>query len=381
MGVIVWVSLFIIYYNFDGYLRVLKTIKFIRLKKTKENEYKETILPTITVLLTVYNEEKGIIEKIDNILKQEYQKDKLRVLVASDGSTDKTDELVLSYKNPNISLFRPSKRVGKSDTQNKAIETINDDIIIFTDCDTRFQSDCIIELIKPYNSTNVGCTTAHLLFTNDTEGNISQGQSYYWNYELQLRNIESELNCLAVATGACMSIRTSLFEPFSATYGEDCILPLDTIIKDYKVCHVKSAIAYDTMPDSQRGEFKARVRMTLRNWQGTWSRPSLLNPMIYPKYAFAIWSHKILRWLTPVFLIISTLASAYLATISILYMVVFIFLFSFYIIGLIGFVASRQEITLPRYFKVIYSFMLANMGFLVGLWQVLSGASIKKYTD
>lgn len=379
MDIIIWVLLFIIYYNFDGYLRLLKIISFIKLRDKKIHKYKGNILPSVTVLLTVYNEEAGIVEKIDDILKQEYPKNKIHILVASDGSTDNTDALVLNYGNPNVNLFRPLERRGKSDTQNKAIKTIKDDIILFTDCDTRFEACCLLELVKPFEDDAIGCTSAQLLFKNDKKGNVNQGQSFYWNYELQLRNLESQLNCLAIATGACMCMRIELFKPFSATYGEDCIIPLDIVSQGFKVFHVKLAIAYDKMPDSQDGEFNARVRMTLRNWQGTWSRSSLLNPIKHPKYAFALWSHKLLRWLSPIFLISLTISSAYLANTSIIYSIVILILLASYIIGIIGFFSSKQGKVLPIYFRIIYSFMLANAGFLVGLWYAFIGKKIRKY--
>lgn len=378
MEFVFWVSLFVIYYVFDGYLRLLKIICFFKLNK--KHTYNEYILPKVTVLLTVYNEEDAVIEKIEDILKQKYPLESLHILVASDGSNDKTEMLVLDYNNKNVSLFSPSKRLGKSDTQNKAIETIKDGLIIFTDCDTRFEKNCLSELVRPFEDSSIGCTTGHLLFINTLEGNIAQGQSSYWNYELNLRRLESQLNCLAVATGACMCIRKELFKPFEATYGEDCILPLDTIEEGSKVSHITTAIAYDKMPDTQRSEFNTRVRMTLRNWQGTWSRSELLNPFKYPKYSFSLWSHKLLRWLTPVFLIFLTISSAYLANSALFYYVAILGILTSYIIFVIGFFANKRGKLLPKYLRIIYSFILANLGFLVGLIKAISGKSIKHYT-
>lgn len=383
MSFLVFILLFLVYYTYDGYLRLLIIVAYFKFNKTVVDENKFTIenLPSVTILLTVYNEGSNVVEKIKDILEQDYPDEKLKVLVASDGSTDNTDQLVQDFGHPQVSLFRPEKRRGKSDTQNKAIKTISSELVLFTDCDTRFKANFIKELVYPFIKKEVGCTSGMLLFRNASRSNISSSQSRYWNYELQIRDFESKLGCLAVATGACMAVRLELFESFSATYGEDCIVPLDTVLKGYTVTHVKSAVAYDKTPETQRTEFKARVRMTLRNWQGTWSRPALLNPVKNPKYAFALWSHKILRWLTPVFLILATIISFITASDSLFNSLVIVTLLIIYVIALIGYLAEKRNKNMPKIVSLIYSFLLANTGFLVGLWLAIIGKRISIYRE
>ena len=382
MDIVLIILVLLIIYAFDGYLRILKLLVHFKSGLNKNNNTNQASNDelTVTILLTVFNEGDNVVEKITDLLKQDYPREKLTILVASDGSSDNTDQLVQDYQHPQVQLFRPQLRQGKSDTQNQAIATIDTDIVLFTDCDTRFKAGFIKELMKPFREKSVGCTSGLLLFRNAKNSNIASSQSRYWNYELQIRELESQLGILAVATGACMAVRLNLFKAFSKTYGEDCIVPLDTVLAGYWVKHVKTAIAYDKTPETQRTEFKARVRMTLRNWQGTWSRADLLNPLKHPGYAFALWSHKILRWLTPVWLILLTILSFIAAFHSLFGLIVFVLLMVLYELAIYGFFAEKHNWKMPRLVNLAYSFMLANVGFLVGLWQAMTGRQITIYS-
>ena len=376
-----WLSLFSVYYVYHGY-RVFLELALLFMKNTTDlaEETKESAVPFVTVLVTVHNEEKGIGEKIDNILEQDYPQQQFEVLVASDGSTDATDSIVESRAQnvPRVRLFRPANRKGKTDTQNEAVTHARGSIIIFTDCDTFFSDDFLAKLVHAFARQDVGCATGRLFFLGEHENTISTSQGYYWNYEIRIRELESKLGVLAVASGACMAVRKELFRPMKAAYGEDCILPLDVVLQGYKVVHVPDAIAYDRMPATVSGEFRTRVRMTLRNWQGTWARAELLNPFRYPAYSWALWSHKILRWLSPYLLIALTVSSVMLAGRSPIFLSVYYGLWSLFFAGIIGYIVQRQKIKVPL-FGMVYSFLLANAGFFLGTIQAVLGRKITKY--
>ena len=379
--VVFWISLFSVYYVYHGYGVLLDlALFFIKNKTDLDWKTTETAVPFVTVLVTVHNEEKGIGKKIDNILEQDYPQQQFEILVASDGSTDATDSIVESRtrKVPSVRLFRPVNRKGKTDTQNQAIAYARGSIIIFTDCDTVFSKDFLAKLVHAFARQDVGCATGRLFFLGEQENSISTSQGYYWNYETRLRELESNLGVLAVASGACMAVRKELFRPMEAAYGEDCILPLDVILQGYKVVHVPDAIAYDRMPATASGEFRTRVRMTLRNWQGTWARAELLNPFRYPAYSWALWSHKVLRWLSPYLLIALALSSVMLAGRSPIFLLVYYGLWILFFAGIIGYVMQRQKTEVPLV-GTVYSFILANAGFFFGTIQAVLGRKITKY--
>ena len=366
-----WASFCILFYVYFGYLFLLKLIALVTRKTTPRFPVLDDgSLPTVTILLTVHNEENAIRTRLDNLLAQNYPKNKFAIVVASDGSTDSTNNIVAEYAAIHPIKLITTERLGKSGAQNKAIGQINSDIILFTDAQTHFEPTYTREIASPFIDPQIGCVTAQLLFET-TPGTLSGGQGYYWSYELRLRQIESDLGLLAVASGAAMAQRRSLFKSLPASVGEDCIVPLDVLLQGAKVIHQPTAIAYDLMETKPSREFRTRIRMTMRNWTGTWMYPELLNPLHHCGYSFALWSHKLLRWLASIFYFYLLFISFYLVLHG-------------DIIGWGGMLFSG--LTLVQWLNergiikqtvpcsaLVYSFTVANAGFFVGLLKALSG--------
>ncbi len=378
MEFIFWLSLSGLVYVYQVYLWVLKMLTMFQGTQTSEHaDLGEVALPTTTVLLTVCNEEQKIEQRVRNILECGYPEGKLEILVASDGSTDKTEEIVtrLGETSP-VRLFRSGGRLGKTETQNRAIAVIRSEIVVFTDADTVFHPDFLKEIAKPFSRMLTGMVSANLLFAK-AGNSVSEGQGFYWNYELKLRRHESSLGMLAVGSGQCMAARTALLKPMPAFVGEDCIVPLDIVLQGFQVIHQPSAIAFDQMESEPEREFRTRVRMTLRNWVGTWLRAELLNPFVHPGYAFSLWSHKLLRWLSP-FMLIACAASLIILHINGRYEVLFMTMVTTLLLSAAGWVGERLGRSIPIASHG-YGFLLANAGFLVGVLKAVSGAKIITY--
>jgi cellulose synthase/poly-beta-1,6-N-acetylglucosamine synthase-like glycosyltransferase len=376
MIVLFWICTFILYYIYDGYLRLLRLLPAFHHSENSSNTY--DISPKVTVLVTVFNAEGVISDRIRNILDSDYQADKIEIIVASDGSDDRTDEIINTFGGERVRLFRPNKRIGKTDTQNRAIAWAKGEIVIFTDADTRFERTFLRRITSPFSDPQVGGVDGHLFFIKEERSGISKSQGFYWDYELKLRQLESRIGILAVASGACLAIRRDLFHPMGAEYGEDCIVPLDIVLQGYKIIHASDAIAFDQMEHKTEKEFQTRVRMTIRNLQGTFSKGLLLNPLRAPGYALALWSHKILRWFSPIFLILLTISSIYLIDRSnFFYFSSFLMLF-FYASAFLGWIAERRGWRIPLA-NLVFSFVLANLGFLVGIIKAICGHRITAY--
>ncbi len=369
------VSVLFLFYIYAGYRLVLKVIVFFSTSTKKARSYcyhSENDLPFLTVLITVFNEKAVIERRIDNILSCDYPREKLDVLIASDGSTDGTDDLVRKFNDSCVRLYRPEYRTGKSDTQNQAVSKAKGEIVVFSDADSEFDRNFLRAIVLPFANPEVGGVDGHLQFIASGGSAISQSQGSYWRHELEIRKLESDLGILAVASGACMAVRKKLFLPLAASVGEDCLVPLNVVLQGAKMIHSVDAITYDEMPSSVRGEFNTRVRMTLRNWQGTWMFPELLNPFKNPGIAFALWSHKILRWLSPFFLISWLL----LGLGSLLNETVFPYTLNggvsllFLLAALAGAIASYFKIRFPIA-GAVYGFCVANTGFLIGVLRAV----------
>ena len=375
----------ILYWVYDGYGRCLQLLVLLSRKNSEASgggeDFKANSWPSITVLLTVHNEEIVIRRRIENILRCNYPAEKLCVVIASDGSTDSTNEIVRSFSHRGVRLFE-SPGLGKTGTQNAAIRTIESDLIAFTDADILFDTDWCKQVARRFRNPQVGAVDGRALYEAPTSDALQASQGFYWTYELKLRLLESQLGILAVVAGACFAIRRSLFMTMDPAIGEDCIVPLDVVTQRHLVVHEPLAIArFDSEEDSSI-TLRRRIRMTLRNWQGTWTRSHLLNPLRHPGYAFALWSHKLLRWLSPLFLATATVSSLVQlilapSLISALFFAPFGGLFA---LAGIGWLSARRHLQIPGT-GAAYSFLVANVAFLIGIWRAVTGHRIHSYRN
>ncbi len=369
------ISAALLYYVYHGYLLTLRLLAMWFTDTRELSAHDE--FPSVTMLITVRNEERRIRACLDGILSLDYPRDRIDILVASDGSTDRTNAIVGEYAGRAPVRLLTFAQVGKSAAQNAAIAQAVTEIIALADAESEFDRSYLRNITRPFLDPRVGCVTGNL-HMHRGKGAVAEGQSWYWRYELKLREFESRLGILAVASGSAMAFRRLAFRPLPPDVGEDCLIPLDCVLQSLRVVHATTALAWDSMNDEESREFEARVRMTLRNWVGTWRRSQLLNPLRHPGYAFGLWSHKMLRWLSPAFLIAMTFSSFFLVGAPGLLALPPIAIGAFYFLGLVGWLAQARGIRVPVA-SLVYSFCLANLGFLVGVTRALMGGSIVSY--
>ncbi len=374
MMVVVLASVTVLAYIYGGYYLLLR---LAARRAPPPGPAAAAPLPALTVLITVRNEQAEIRARVQNVLDCEYEDARLEVLVASDGSTDATDSLVREFTDPRVRLLRLEGGAGKSAVQNRALATARGEIIVFTDAATRFAPGFLREIAAPFHSREVGGVDGHLLFVADAAAPPAQAQGYYWRQELRLRELESALGTLAVASGACLAARASALKALPPTVGEDCVVPLDIVRAGLRMVHASRALAYDRLESGSHGEFRARVRMTLRNWQGTWLYPDLLNPLRHPRLAWTLWSHKLLRWLSP-FFVLTWLSSSLALAVSgsaLRAAAAPAGVFVIMVLILIAVPPARSA----RGWRIAWSFLVANAGFALGVAQALAGRRIVTY--
>jgi cellulose synthase/poly-beta-1,6-N-acetylglucosamine synthase-like glycosyltransferase len=373
--VLFWASAGLLGYVYWGYGAILRLVVALNRRRGQTGGFENGAWPSVTVLLTVHNEQDQIENRLTNLSEQVYP-GQIKILVCSDGSDDATEEITARFRGPySVRLIR-TERLGKSGAQNIAMREIASDLVILTDAETRFDVKCVRELAATFSDKSVGCVTANLRF-GEQPGVIARSQGLYWGYELTLRNLESRLGILAVTSGQAMALRRSLFRELPSFAGDDCIIPLDIVAQGYKVVHGSDALAYDIMESEQHTELRARVRMTMRNWTGTWQYPNLLNPFARPGYAFALWSHKLLRWLASASLVGMGVGSIGMLVTSTEVLPAYGFLI-FLGAGAFGWWADRSGRSVPVA-GTVYSFCLANVGFLIGLTRATLGHRITAY--
>ncbi len=371
-----WVWLILILYPWLGYPLTLMVMARFAGKPGSPRPFE----PFITVLVTVHNEQDKIAQRLANLQALDYPADKLEIMVASDRSSDSTDELVREAAQGDGRVRLLSLRsTGKSCAQNQAIPEARGEVIVLTDAGTSFQADTVRQLAAPLASQEVGCVSGRLLLA-DQEGAMAQDQGLYWRFETLLRRLESALGLLHTATGAVMAFRKDLFKPYENRYGDDCIIPLLILEQGKRIVHNDAAIASDTFPATPAKELRARVRMTLRNLTCTLSRPALLNPAAHPLLSWAIICHKLCRWLTPYFFLALLVTALVNVSQGWIRPLVLAGQAAFCLASLVGWFASARNIRLPL-FSAAFSFATANVGFFLGVLKAATGGRIGQYKN
>lgn len=336
------------------------------------------VLPAVTLLVTVRNEEGCIEDKIKNCLAIDYPREKFEILIASDGSMDRTDQIVLNYAAKGVRLFRLDKNEGKTNAQNRAVMAAKGEVIVLTDADTVLERDFIRKIVRPFNDPETGCVTGRCEYLKGP-GSVNSGLGFFWRYELLLRGLENRLGLLFTATGACMAFRKGLFREIPKDEGDDCAIPYDVLLRGAKTVYEERAVAYVRNPNEYTAEFRARIRMVIRNLVSTLRHGELINFFRHPFYAWAIWSHKILRWMTPVFMLLVLISNvALLGKEGAFYKTFFFLQAFFYSLALIGYYLERSSVHI-RLFSLPFSFCVANTAFLLGLVKTFAGTRIKAY--
>ncbi|MEW6001824.1 MAG: glycosyltransferase [Nitrospirota bacterium] len=333
--------------------------------------------PFISIIVAAFNEEKVIAKRIENLINQNYPKDRMEIIIASDGSTDNMVEIAKRYTKEWIYVLDFKKNRGRAALHNDAVRTAKGEILIFTDADTEFGIDFLRNVVKYFRDIKVGCVVGNLCYK--TKGTaISQSESFYWKYEKKLRELESKINILATSSGACMATRKKLWKDLGPIEDCDFTSPIDVVLQNYRVMFAHDAIAYDVPPSSFKSEFKARIRMTSKNLIGTLCRWGFRGYFKHPIIGIGLFSHKILRWLTPFFMLGISIGNLFLLDKGMVYRISLIGQFSFYTIATIGFVAELFDKRIPI-ISTIFSFNVAMLGIGMGVIKGIMGKAPSIY--
>jgi len=366
-------SLFYIYFLYPLVLFILT--RFVKAKPKTSNFC--DIFPLVSIIIAAYNEEKVLARRIQNLLVQDYPKGKMEITVASDGSTDKTVEIARIYEVHGINVLDFKVNRGKAAVQNDAVSVASGEIIIFTDANTMFEKDFLRNMVNYFSEASVGCVVGNLVYK--TKGtSISKSEGFYWRHEKKLRELESHIGILATATGACMAVRKDLWKDLSPIDDSDFTTPLDVILQGYKVVYAPNAIAYDEPPSSVKGETKTRIRQTSKNLIGTLRRWGWRGSIKHPFVSWGLLSHKILRWLTPFFMLGAFISNLFLLNEEFFYQALFAGQVAFYILAIIGFIGELFKKRIPVA-SFIFSFCVANIGMGIGVIKGLAGKAPAAY--
>lgn len=381
-----WGGFGLLAWTWAGYPVALSLFSWMaaRLKTAKCPPYEartSTMLPSITIIIPVFNAENVLPAKLRNCVKLSYPSEKVEILVTSDGSSDQSAQIALQFgaRHPNVRLVESGGRVGKSAAQNLAVSAARGDILLLTDVDTVLRPDALHFVARSFVRPEVGCVTGHVMWSAEHDVERARADNLYWRFEHSMWQHESTLGVLACASGACMALRSRLFRDIDPRYGDDVVLPLDVIRQGFVVAYEPSLVALERSSERPGEVLRARTRMTLRSLRGTLSRWAMFNPLRRPVLCTAVLSHKLLRWATP-FLFLVTLGSAVPLTIQgqAVAGAVLAMQGTGLAAALCGHVAYRMDVRIPVV-TVVHGFALDNLGIMIGVTRAVLGQVVITY--
>jgi len=255
---IFWSSLIILFYTWIGYPFIIYLLTKIKRKPKVPTTPDE--LPSVSIIIAAYNEEKVIARRIKNLLEQDYPKEKMEIIVASDGSTDRTVGIAKQYEKFGVKVLDFKENRGKASVHNDAVDVAKGQILLFTDAETIFEKDFVKNGVKWLANNRYGCGAGELEFYYKDE--IGRSESIYWKIEKKMRYWEFLLGILPFASGGCFFIRKKLYERIHSYSDIDNLLTLSTIAKGYKIFYARDAKAYDFAIQGEESYFKKRLRTT-----------------------------------------------------------------------------------------------------------------------
>jgi len=331
--------IFIILYVYLGYPLVITLLAAINRKTvTKDDNYE----PSVSLIIAAYNEEAIIAEKLNNCLLLNYPKDKLEIIVFSDASTDRTAEIVKSFEQDHIILIDLTERKGKTAGQNLAATQATGEIIIFSDANALYQEDAIRKIVRNFNDPSVGCVCGELVYYSEDKSLIGDAENVYWDYEKFIKRQEDRAASILGANGSIYAVRKQLYSPLPEDIISDFIEPFKIIAQGYRVVYEPEAISFEHSTTNFIEEYHRKKRIINRSFYSLLYFSSFLNPFRYPLLSFQLFSHKILRWMIPVYLPIIFIVNMFLLK-SLFFQVTFGLQIIFYVTALLGYVLEKNR--------------------------------------
>lgn len=366
--IVFWLSAAALFYTYAGYPLLLALVSTIFPRRVQRGECE----PTVSIIITAYNEELDLRAKLENTLALDYPRELLEVIVASDCSSDRTDQIAREFGTHGVRLHRQPERGGKTAAQNAAVELARGEIILFSDATSLYQPDVVRAMMPNFADKSVGCVAGRLIYVDPSNSRVGRGARSYWNYETFLKTHESRAGSLIGASGCLYAVRKSAYVPLYHEACSDFIIATKMVEQDLRAIYEPLAVCREETNRRVDKELNMRVRVIAQTLNDLWRHRAMLNPLRTGFYAVQLLSHKVMRYLVPFFLIAIFGASAGLASSSLAYRVVLLAQVLGYLAALVAGLLDRAQVhyrllAMPQYF------VIANLAALIALYQLLRG--------
>lgn len=323
-------------------------------------------LPKISFIVAAYNEELILDEKIRNFSTLDYPEDKIEILIGSDGSQDRTNEILKSSP-AHITAILNQVNQGKAAVLNQLVALAGGDILVFCDANTMLERNTLLKLVSHYRNPKIGGVSGRLILRDSGDFSLSQGESIYWRMESEIKRLESNLGVLMGVNGALYSVRKELFKPIPThkPVMDDFWVCIEVLLQNYHVVYETAALGVETTSADAMGEFRRKIRIGQANFNFLWRFLRLLRPWS-PLQAIAFLGHKFMRWFAPQLLLV-LLVSSIMVDNKVSLSFAFIQI-TFYLLAYLGHLSERFKFQIPLS-KTAYYFSIMNLALLIGFLQ------------
>ncbi len=335
--------------------------------------------PRVTLVVSAYNEAAVIRDKIENALALDYPRDRLEVMVISDGSDDGTDRIVASYADRGVVLKRQEPRAGKTSGLTRFVPRARGEVLVFSDANSMYQRDALRLLVRHFDDPAVGYVVGLQRYADTSSSAVGVSEGLYWRYETFIKVLESRFNSVVGGDGAIYAIRRELFRPLAADDINDFVNPLQIVARGYRGVFDSEAVCYEQTAGDFEGEFRRKMRIVNRSFRGVRRVPQVLNPWRVGWFAYQLTMHKLVRWCVPYFLLALLAANLLLVRAAPTwgYGALLSMQMIFYGVGLLHAV-PRLRCFKPVY--VAYYFCMVNVAAAMGILTSFGGARFVTWT-
>ncbi len=368
LQIIFLISVLVIGFIYLGYPVLAYLISRFLAKPARKMNY----TPSVSIIIAAYNEEKDIAAKIVNTLALDYPREKFEVIVASDCSSDRTDEIVSGFADQGVILYRQPVRHGKTMAQHRAVQVSTGDILIFSDATTMYEKDVLQKIVRGFADPEVGCVSGQLVYVDRATTAVGKGCRSYWSYEKFIKQCESQIGSLIGVSGCLYAVRRTSQTRLSKDMIDDFVIATEIHLQGLRTIYEPEAISAEDTNHRGRDEFRMRVRVIEQTMNAIYRYRHVLNPFKHGMYAFQMLCHKVMRYTVPLWLVILFATTVVLMWESDWFATFFLVQVAFYAVALFGFLGERLKIKLGP-LSIPYYFALVNLASVVAFLKFMRG--------
>jgi len=373
-NILFWACALAVFHSYVLFPLILR-VAAARRKYPKKYETTEGTEPMVSILMSAFNEENVIEEKIRSVYSTCYPKEKFEILIGSDNSTDRTAEIIekLAGEFPTLRFFNFTVRQGKPTIINKLVNKAKGSILILTDANVIFDENTITRITAPFANPTIGLVDTQMVNIGLKREGISFQEKAYISREVYIKHLESRLGGVMMGPfGGCFAMRKELFEAVPGNFlVDDFFLNMKVLECGFQAVNNPEALVYEDVSNDISIEFRRKIRIATGNFQNLKRFRKLLSPK-RPALAFCFLSHKVIRWMGPIFLLLALLALGFLALNSLVYLILLIGYIGVLLLPAVDYLLKKLNLHFAI-LRFITHFLVMNLALSIGMLRYLKG--------